>query len=951
MKEEQYPGSRWWKFDFHNHTPASSDYDRTEIGTLQERDWLLAYMQKGIDCVAVTDHNTSGWVEKLQVALAALKQETPPPAGFHPMVLFPGAEITTNDSLHILAIFAPDTKKSTIDGLLEGKITISNPAKTNAEQMVSESASNVIDAIHEKGGLAIAAHVERPCGLLQGNSSSGKFEPKTAERTMDDVLPKLNGLEFQSLHCDAYRHFAAHISHLAHVAGSDAHARTMAGSRFTWVKMSRPSFDGLRLALHDPESAIRRSDEAGADFHAFPEQWIASLTLKNLHLRRNGHGPLALDFNPAYNAIIGGRGSGKSTVLECLRLAFARENELEKLGKDSEIWKSFEDFRKVYVNRNTPGMMLNDTEICAEVVKGRGASSQRFQYIWRKQANGKSSAQVMRWENTAWQATGLDEAQARDFFPIKIFSQKQILALANNPQALLEHIDNAIPEQKKRCLAEFERCKTALLAARLRVRTLKKELATEPALLLEYKEASRKALVFKNANFGNLLKAYQRATQQKRAMEDFHQLLANDIAALQAGIEQAANLANTEPNQFLAETPSEMSEREQALALKSRLLAEYEKIVAAAATMQTLLNTAKEVQTASHWQQENTTHLQAYQNETARLKNEGINSANEAAIAVATEEKLGKQIEQIKLLKADIESAEKAVAMAAQALNQCRATLTAERTTLLDQLLEENDMLKVTLRSMASTKDEVERLRGLLRLPSNNFSAAIWQENDEAQTCGVLWDIANVEDATLIPDRLAEFKTALQEMHEKHEKHEKQHDNKILSTSFRADLIKRIEALPAEVFDELACWFPEDEVILQYRHKKDDSYKKINQASAGQKTAAMLSFLLMHGDEPLLLDQPEDDLDNALVSELVVEQLRKNKAHRQLLVVTHNANIVVNADADLVMTMDFKNGQINSDSRGGLQETSVRQNICQVMEGGEQAFRQRYKRILKDLKE
>ncbi|MES2770763.1 MAG: AAA family ATPase, partial [Pseudomonadota bacterium] len=147
---------------------------------------------------------------------------------------------------------------------------------------------------------------------------------------------------------------------------------------------------------------------------------------------------------------------------------------------------------------------------------------------------------------------------------------------------------------------------------------------------------------------------------------------------------------------------------------------------------------------------------------------------------------------------------------------------------------------------------------------------------------------------------------------------------------------------------ELACWFPEDEITLRYRPKEGSKYKNIDQASAGQKTAAMLSFLLLHGDEPLLLDQPEDDLDNALVSELVVAQLRKNKARRQLVVVTHNANIVVNADAELVMTMAF-NGQIDLASAGGLQEIFVRQNVCSVMEGGAEAFRQRYKRILEDL--
>ena len=358
--------------------------------------------------------------------------------------------------------------------------------------------------------------------------------------------------------------------------------------------------------------------------------------------------------------------------------------------------------------------------------------------------------------------------------------------------------------------------------------------------------------------------------------------------------------------------------------------------------MQAQLSAAQDAQAAGGWQADNTAHLQAYQAETARLKSEGINSANEAGLAVAAEEKLTKEIEQIKLFEAELEQAEGAVATATQALKECRKALTSVRQGLLTQLHETNDMLNVSLRSMAGTQHEVEKLRGILRLTGSNFAAAIWQEGEGSDSCGVLRDIADGTDDAHIPDRLLEFKTALEAMNEKRP------GSRILNTTFRADLIRRIEALPAEVFDELACWFPEDEVSLQYRPKKASPYKNINQASAGQKTAAMLSFLLMHGDEPLLLDQPEDDLDNALVSELVVEQLRKNKAHRQLLVVTHNANIVVNADAELVMTMDF-NGQIELASTGGMQETKVRQDICRVMEGGESAFRQRYKRILEDL--
>lgn len=938
-----YPGSRWWKFDFHNHTPASSDFNPSEINTLQPRDWLLAYMRKGIDCVAVTDHNCSDWIDKLQNTLEGMKQELPLAEGYRALVLFPGVEITTSDSLHVLAIFDNKFDKSKLDGLLEGKLKLSNSGKPSAERMFSEGISTVIDRIHELNGLAIAAHVENEKGLLQGSIDAvGAFTYKS-ERLLADVLPKLDALEFQSLNNDCHRFFASRITDKALVSGSDSpHSSANAGSRFCWVKMSEPSFDGLRLALLDPESALRRSDQNQDAPQPLPEQWIQSITLENMHLRRNGHGPLTLEFNPSYNAIIGGRGSGKSTVLECLRLALARESELRKLGEDSEIWKTFDGFRREYVQREKPGMMLSDTKITVEVVKGKDESAQRFRYIWNKPADGRFATQVLRQNKDGWEATGLDEKQASEFFPVKIFSQKQILALANNPQALLEYIDGSIRDKKQDWQQQFNERKAAMLAARLRVRTLEKELEKKPALELEYKEANRKAKVFANANFGPLLASFQRAIQQQRAIDDFFELLSNDVTGLQSGVKQAENLAATELTQFLAETPAELAAHDAAMALKQQLLDQYQEIAGIVMAMRGQLDKVRQELAASAWNTENQQHIQAYRQEIERLKTEGINSAQDASIAVTAEERLRKQLAQISVFEIELEQAKQAEVEATQELITCRKELTEKRENFIRHLFEQNNMLKVRLRSMANVKNEVSHFREILRLGSGeNFAAAIWQENDE-QTAGVLWDVVNVSDSQLISDRLAELKKVLEEMSGK------RHDAMVLDTRFRADLVRRIENLPSEAFDELAGWFPEDEVTLEYRPSPNKPYKNINQASAGQKTAAMLSFLLVHGDEPLLLDQPEDDLDNALVSELVVEQLRKNKVRRQLLVVTHNANIVVNADAELVMTMDF-DGQINLASAGGLQETSVRKDICRVMEGGEQAFRQRYKRILEDL--
>ena len=68
-----YGGARWWKFDPHTHTPASQDYgkgpDQASEKGVAPRDWLLGFMRAGIDCVAVTDHNSGQWIDPLKEAL------------------------------------------------------------------------------------------------------------------------------------------------------------------------------------------------------------------------------------------------------------------------------------------------------------------------------------------------------------------------------------------------------------------------------------------------------------------------------------------------------------------------------------------------------------------------------------------------------------------------------------------------------------------------------------------------------------------------------------------------------------------------------------------------------------------------------------------------------------------------------------------------------------------
>ena len=154
----------------------------------------------------------------------------------------------------------------------------------------------------------------------------------------------------------------------------------------------------------------------------------------------------------------------------------------------------------------------------------------------------------------------------------------------------------------------------------------------------------------------------------------------------------------------------------------------------------------------------------------------------------------------------------------------------------------------------------------------------------------------------------------------------------------------KIKGLADEQIDRLKLLMPDDEISVQYKPAGATGFKPLSTASAGQKTTAILTFILSHGRCPLILDQPEDDLDNRLVYELIVDRLRHAKEKRQIIVVTHNANIPVNGDAEHIISMDSNSKYFKIFAEGSVDNSIIKKEICDVMEGTEYAFDMRAKR-------
>ncbi|MDO4643961.1 MAG: hypothetical protein Q4A74_08975 [Cardiobacteriaceae bacterium] len=923
----EYPGSKWWKFDFHNHTPASLDYRGNK--DLSPRQWLEDYKNKGIQCIVVTDHNSASWIDKLKNELVQLKQEDN--STWKNMAIFPGVELSCSSGVHLLAILDPSKEGSDIDAIL-GSVGYTG-TRGDSDGVTRKSIQDIIPIIQEAGGIACAAHIDQPKGLLCSI---------TDHHTLEAIFNLLDAVEIIDSNNSLLNEYTENLSHLASVLGSDSHEPSTIARGYTWIKMSNPSIEGLKLALLDPESSIKRSDEYPDYSQELNHSKIKKITIEKLRLRQKE--PLIIHFNPSYNALIGGRGSGKSSVLECLRLGLARDNELLAENADGSLKQYIENFKKEKTGRHLPGMMLHDSKIVVEVSKGDGDLEERFEYCWVKGIAGQFTVSVKRWEGNDWQDTQLTEEQARSNFPVKIFSQKQILSLADNPQHLIQYIDDVLEDKKKTWERSFAEKQDRLRSAREKVRILEQKIVQKPAIELQYKEASRKARVFLSSDYGEAFRAYQRARKQEQTIKGFFEQLENYIQSMKQGVDNARVLNQMSLSDFEVSTDSEKSEEQNVIRLSEKISRSFKEIETLINTMEQELNTAKDNNQSSTWYLENQSYIDKYESIVEDLKNQGISNAEEATKATGNAETLRKQLDEIDACNTELEQSREAVNSAQVELDLERKNLTKLRQDFLDGVLKNIPNLKITLNAISDIGSGEVTLRDILRI-ENGFVKEIYSETDDnpSEPCGMLWDFINPKLASSVFERLQEIKLSLEEKSEQ-----------VLNTKLNGKFINKLKALKTEessvVFDRLASWYPEDLVDIQYRRDKNSSFQSLQQASAGQRTAAMLSFLLAHGDEPLLMDQPEDDLDNALVSELVVTQLRNNKNRRQLIVITHNANIVVNGDADLVMPMEFIGGQIVNNVAGGLQERSIRSKICEIMEGGEKAFEQRYKRILRDMK-
>ncbi len=930
-----FPGSRWWTFDFHAHTPKSIDaFRKTPCADL--KDWISAFMRAGIDCVAVTDHNSGDAMPDLQRALAELEFDQP--AEFRPLTLFPGVEISVQGGVHILALFDPGKGRDDIIRLL-GAVDYRG-AHGDSNGVTHKSVTEVLQIIHDMGALAIPAHVDEAKGMfveLSGQSLSAVLRS-----------PHVAAIELRDAKFAKPGAYNAEKVRWPEVLGSDTHHFASSGdprfpgSHFTWVKMDRPCLAALKLALHDGNAfSLRRSDECppGHNPNTAPQLWIESLSVSDARLMGNGS-KAEFRFNPWMNAIIGGRGSGKSTLVHFLRLATKRDTDLDfsEGQADSRVRTTFENFAQIGSDTQ-PGALRANT--VAEVIVRKGA--QRFLLRWQQTDRGVA---VSAWEPSSQSWKPASSQDVVDRFPLRIFSQDEIAAIAENPEALLRRVDESIGKTEWK--ARYAAVENRFLETLSKIRALRLRVSEKDRLVGQQEDLTRQLAAFEKSEHAKIRQAFQKASRQKReaaALLEAFKALASRVGALKDdlllhdlpdGLIEPANSADQELH--AADARLRRSLAQAVITLGGVENAMHSEAAAVEATLAT-----------SPWSGAVKAAEQAHDTLMAALKAQGVTDPAAYSNLLAKRQIVEKQIKEIHGIEAEIAKLVEEARRDQARLVEMRAELRNLRETFLARELQGNRYVRIRLVPFGheASKNQIEaELRRELQCPDTRFASAIRDREKGSgfveQLFQGLEDLPQDQKDARVERLLQRIQTFKQQVLSAASG--KPHD---LGGHLGNHLSGRFKNRP-EGLDRFRIWWPEDALVVSYS-RTGDGKNFVNLSgggSAGEKAAALLAFFLAHGDTPLIIDQPENDLDNHLITDLVVAQLQSNKERRQIIVVTHNPNIVVNGDAELVHAMEFRNGQCRAKISGALQEEAVRSEVCDVMEGGRSALKSRFQRLI-----
>ncbi len=745
--------------------------------------------------------------------------------------------------------------------------------------------------MEELGGFAYAAHCTDDSGILRQRLAHVWQNPLLKAAQIPDTLDDLrddqgNGCRNILLNKDSnyQRENPIAIINAKDVEKPETLSNPKASCL---IKMTRPCFESFKLAFQDPESRVRLNSDISEKYYSR----IESLKITGGYLDE-----VQIEFSEHLNAVIGGRGTGKSTLLECIRYAL----QLKPIGKNAQ--KQHDDI----INENL------------------GKSRARIELVIRSsRMNGKRCTVARRYGESASVKDAIGNLSTFvpiDLLPgIEIYGQNEIHEIAQDKtshrQLLIRFLEAGQQDSESRIqesLGKLEENRKKLIEAQFAVASIEDEIVLLPKL--EEQVGQFKTLGQEDKlKIVPLLETEKRI--QKRAVEEESINLDNAFQSVRDSLPDTVFLSDS----AIGHLPHAENLRKMRAALDmlrrdtETLLSQWQQKYEAAKALIALI--AHELDAG-------------IQQEESALEDifKGLpSSEGKTGREIGLEfQRLLKEIERIRPKKTMIDNRTKVVielSRQRKAILDDLSSIRADRSAQFERSLKIlnkrlSGKLKLTVKPEADRFPVIQFLLGC-KLESVGEARLSWVREAD--------DFSPVKLAEIIRQGADALRNA-----------------NLGITPTVAEALLRLTTEQVLQLEEIEL--PDlISIELNTAHEGAEIFRAMDKLSTGQQCTAILHLLLLQNLDPLLMDQPEDNLDNAFIADRIVTELRSAKIARQFIFATHNANIPVFGDAEWIGVFEVQEGQpkMSSESQGAIDVTQVRDKAANILEGGKTAFNQR----------
>ena len=832
-------------------------------------------LEAGIEVIGLADHGSVNSVDSIR---ALFNQSG--------IVVFPGFEIASSEKIHFVCLFDEAKTSQELERIL-GRLDLLDPE--NGVLPTNLTAIQLIDKVNEIGGFIYAAHSTNDDGVLKRRMSHAWQHKGLLAAQIPGSIDDLYGVEsdfYRKVFLNKDTNYQREREMAAINAADVAKPEDIKSQGASClIKMTKPCFASFKQAFLDAGSRVRLNSDK-------PESYASAI--ERIRFTGGYLDGVDIELSDHLNAVIGGRGTGKSTLLECIRYAFALEPKTQNALKQH---------KSVIDNNLGKERGMVEVTLRSATLHGR-----RFT-VSRKYGN---------------QPTVVDEQgnispyHPTDLLPgIELYGQNEIYEMTRDElsrnqlierflEGEHEHFDQGI----EKVLAGLKENRESIKRALNQKADLEAEVERLPKLLDQAKQ-------FKDLGLDEKLEIIPKLEKEKQLSERAKE----DLSRVKEAIDTLKD--NLPDTVFLSDTSleglphAELLKNQRGIleSLKSGLtqsLAQLEQLADnAAEQLLPVQQSLVDAQSIEEQQLENAfKEIPASQGKTGRQIG-------------AEYQVLLKQIEQIRPKQTNMQNRQVQI-----------AELYNQRKKLLLELDKQTSARATSIvKSVKRLTRKLDKKVQLSLQPEGNRQCLV----DFLNACNLegvgLKRLAWVLEQAFSPANLAATI--------------RQGETELTNTFGIPDSVTRaLTRLPEQKLLELEELLLPDTMAIELNvtHGEGEAvFRPIDDLSTGQQCTAVLHLLLLDNQDPLILDQPEDNLDNAFIAERIVAELRRAKLSRQFLFATHNANIPVFGDAEWigVLSVEDNKGLILPEQQGAIDMPEVQKLAANLLEGGKSAFNQR----------